>query len=156
MKSILALAALMASIALAGKSAYTVIVEETKIRKNKQFFAAAIDTVRYGDKVESAGEGEDGWLPVSVDGKDGWIHESAVSAKKVKAGSGKWQGSDDAAAEEVTLAGKGFNEDVEKAHRKASAAGNYEGVDAMLQRAISEKDLMKFMKKGATLPVEAQ
>jgi hypothetical protein len=150
MRAIVALLVL-ASAAYAAKKGLTVIVEETKIRKTKAFFAPAVTTVKFGEVVTPSGEADGGWYPVEHDGAEGWIHESAVSTKKVKAGSGKWKGSDDASSDEVTLAGKGFNEKVEKAFRDAHQDLDFGKVDELEGRQVSEKALYKFMKAGGTL-----
>lgn len=145
---------LLACAAYAAKKSLTVIVEETKIRKSKAHFSGAVAALKFGDRVSPTGNAEDGWIPVEHDGSEGWIHESAVSAKKVKAGSARWTGSDESTAEEVTLAGKGFNEKVEKAYREEHADLDFGLVDAMEKREISEKALRKFMLAGDLLPHE--
>src|SRR5262249_49907806 len=106
-----------AAAAWAASGHLTVSVEEAKIRKKKLFYAPAIASVRYGDKVE-VGDKEGGWYSVSYKGQDGWLHESAVATKVASAKSGSWSGSSSASAEEATLAGKGFNESVEKSYKK--------------------------------------
>ena len=131
----------------------TVVVEQAKVRKAKAFFSAPVATVSYKDSL-AAGAPEDGWVPVSVDGKRGWLHESAVGSKAGKL-KGGWDGSDEAGQDEVTLAGKGFNAEVEKTYR-AGDAGDYDAVDAMEQRTVSEAALLAFMKSGNTLPKGAR
>lgn len=138
--------------ATAGK--VTVAVESAKVRKGKAFFSAPVATVKYQDTL-GAGEPEDGWIPVDVRGKKGWLHESAVAGKAGKLRGGKWDGDDEAGQDEVTLAGKGFNAEVEKTYRSGDA-GDYDAVDAMERRKISEAMLLTFMRNGKTLPKGAQ
>lgn len=147
------LAAAAATAAWAASGRVTVVVEQAKVRKSKAFFAAPVATVKYKDSL-SAGEPEDGWIPVSVSGKKGWLHESAVGSKAGKL-KGGWDGSDEAGQDEVTLAGKGFNAEVEKAHR-AGDAGDYAAVDAMEKRSLSEPELLSFLRAGKTLPKGAR
>jgi hypothetical protein len=151
---LLVLAALAAT-AYAASTRLTVTVEEAKIRRTKMFYAPAVATAHHGDTLE-AGEHADGWYAVTFDGSAGFIHESAVSTKAGKAKAGKWTGSSEATAEEVTLAGKGFNEDVEKAYRKANKDLDFGLVDKMEKRQVSDKDMLSFMTAGKTLPKEAR
>lgn len=144
-------ALLLVALALAAGRAMTVVVEEAKVRKSKAFYAPAVATLKQGEKVK-VGEAEDGWYRVS----GGWLHQSALAGGKVKAGGSKWEGSDAAQAEEVTLAGKGFNEDVEKRYKGERDDVDFEAVDRMEARKVSEKELLRFMKEGQTLPKEAR
>ena len=144
-----------AAAALAASGRVTVTVEQTKVRKAKAFYSPAVATVRFQDSLE-AGPAEDGWLPVTVSGKQGWLHESAVAAKAGKARAGSWSGTDEATDEEVTLAGKGFNEEVEKAYRSGREDLDFSGVDAMEARTVSDADLLAFLRAGKTLPKGAR
>ena len=111
MKNRLLIAALLAlSAAAAYASTITVLVQETALRKRAQSYAPSIGTARLGQKFESEGL-ESGFYKTS----SGYIHASAVTAKKVSLGSADEVGGS-ASAEEVTLAGKGFNSQVEKAY----------------------------------------
>lgn len=143
----------VAATAWAASGRVTVVVEQAKVRKSRAFFAAPVATVKYKDTL-AAGEPQDGWVPVTVSGTKGWLHESAVGSK---AGTlkGGWDGDDEAGQDEVTLAGKGFNAEVEKAHRSGDA-GDYEAVDAMQRRSVSDADLLAFMRAGKTLPKGAR
>ena len=135
-------------IALVLAATVTVLVQETVVRKKPQFFAPAAGTARLGQTFE--GEGPDnGWY--KVDGKlDGYIHASAVTAKKVKVSGDSVGGG--ASAEEVTLAGKGFNAQVEKSYGAKNGAADFSGVNAMERREISEAAVLEFMRSGGLLP----
>lgn len=122
----------------------TVLVQETPVRKKPQFFAPSAGSARLGQRFEAEGP-ENGWYKV----ERGWIHASAVTAKRVKASGGSVGGG--ASAEEVTLAGKGFNAQVEKAYAK-DASADFGGVDAMERRAADEAEVLRFMREGGLLP----
>ena len=147
-------AATLAVTAWAASGRVTVAVESAKVRKSKAFFSAPVATVKYQDALP-AGEPEDGWIPVDVRGKKGWLHESAVAGRTGKLRGAKWDGDDEAGQDEVTLAGKGFNAEVEKTYRSGDA-GDYDAVDAMEGRKTSEAALLTFMRNGKTLPKGAQ
>lgn len=143
-----AAAALTASAALA--ATVTVLVQQTAVRKRPQFFAPPAATAKLGDVFDASGP-DAGWYKVH----DGYIHSSAVTAKKVRLGAGGTVGGG-ATADEVTLAGKGFNADVEKSYSRKNAQANFAAVDAMEKRSVSEKSVIDFMKKGGLVPGGAQ
>lgn len=153
-KTLMALLGLAATGLWAASGHVTVAVESAKVRKAKAFFSSPVATVKYQDSLP-AGEPEDGWIPVDVRGKKGWLHSSAVAGKSGKLRGGKWEADDEAGPDEVTLAGKGFNAEVEKTYRSGDA-GDYDAVDAMEGRKVSEAALLTFMRNGHTLPKEAK
>lgn len=128
----------------------TVLVQETKVRKRPQFYAPAMATARLGDRLDAGGV-ENGWYAVATNGRDGFIHQSAVTAKRVRLSSADSVGGSGPSAEEVTLAGKGFNEQVEKSYRSGRGDLNFSDVDAMEQRTISDPALSRFMRDGGLL-----
>ncbi len=143
---LLTLAALVtASAALA--ATVTVLVQETALRKRAQSYAPSVGTARLGQKYETTGL-ESGFYKTSA----GYIHASAVTAKKVSLGSADSVGGS-ASAEEVTLAGKGFNAQVEKSYGdKNGDAVNFAAVDKMERRSVSEASLFGFLKAGGLMP----
>ena len=145
------IAVLIAAAISAAAATLTVTVDEAKVRQRKQHFAPVVATVHYGQKI-AAGQSEDGWYRVTAGGATGYLHESALGAKAAQAKAGKWEGGDSASADEVTLAGKGFNENVEKAYRGEHKDLDFAGVDAMEKRKLSDDTLTKFMQSGGTLP----
>lgn len=137
-------AALCGSAALA--ATVTVLVQETAVRKRPQFFAPSVATAKLGQTFEASGPNE-GWFKTD----SGYIHQSAVTAKKVRLNAGGSVGGT-ATAEEVTLAGKGFNAQVEKSYKGKNSAANFGAVDAMERRSASESSLMDFLRAGGLNP----
>lgn len=141
----LAAAALASSAAVA--ATITVLVQQTAVRRRPQFFAPAAATAKLGDSFEAEGP-DGGWYKTD----NGYIHESAVTSKKVHLSAGSAVGGS-ATADEVTLAGKGFNSQVEKSYKQGSSA-NFAAVDAMERRAVPESAVLGFMRAGGLLPRE--
>lgn len=137
-------AALGGSAALA--ATVTVLVSETAVRKRPQFFAPSMSTARLGQSFEASGPSE-GWFKTD----SGYIHQSAVTAKKVRLNAGESVGGS-ATAEEVTLAGKGFNAQVEKSYKGKNSEANFSAVDSMERRAVGEGALLDFLRAGGLLP----
>lgn len=153
--AIAALTALAVGTAWAGSGRLTVVVEQAKVRKSPQFYAAAIGSLAYGDSVEPA-RSQDGWHQVAVAGRRGWVHSSALSRRRAAAKGGSWSGEAQSSEEEISLAGKGFNEQVESSYRGERQDLDYEAVERMVQRRIPEEIMLKFMASGRTLPKEAR
>lgn len=138
-------AALAFSAAVACASTITVLVQETALRKRAQSYAPSVGTARLGQKFESSGI-ESGFHKTSA----GYIHASAVTERKVKLGSADSVGGS-ASADEVTLAGKGFNAQVEKSYGQKNGSVNFSAVNAMERRAVSESDLFAFLREGGLM-----
>ncbi|OGR94617.1 MAG: hypothetical protein A2V88_14600 [Elusimicrobia bacterium RBG_16_66_12] len=137
-------AALGGSAALA--ATVTVLVSETAVRKRPQFFAPSATTAKLGQSFEASGPSE-GWFKTD----SGYIHQSAVTAKRVRIAAGESVGGT-ATAEEVTLAGKGFNAQVEKSYGAKNSSVHFGAVDSMERRAVGEGALLDFLRAGGLLP----
>lgn len=123
-----------------------VITKENVIRKENRFLSKILLHVKYGDEVESLGR-EGDWYRVRYKGKEGWIHKGAVETKKIDL-RGILGSSSKTKQEEVALAGKGFNPEVEKAYRNKHPEAKYHIVDRIEAINVSEEDLDSFIKKG--------
>jgi hypothetical protein len=123
----------------------TVITQEGVIRKDKRFFAPLVIRVPYGSVIEQTGR-EGDWLRVSYQGKQGWIHFSAVQTQKLSPTSGgKAQ---EATKDEVALAGKGFTPEVEKAFRDKNPKMRYDLVNQIQSTKTDEPRLQAFIQSG--------
>jgi hypothetical protein len=125
----------------------TIKVKETRVRSSPRFYARSIHQAEAGDRLEKVGEFE-GWYEVKIpDGQVGWVHSSAVETKKLRLSSGEWVESE-ASPDEVALAGKGFNEEVEAEYRRTHAELDYTWVDRMEKIGITEAEMLDFHKEG--------
>ena len=123
----------------------SVITQEGVIRQDKRFFAPAVIKVPYGSTLEQIGR-EGDWLRVSWQGKQGWIHNSAVQDRKVSPSSGGK--AKEASRDEVALAGKGFTPEVEKAFRDKNPKMRYDLVDKIQSTEEDEAKLQAFVQSG--------
>jgi SH3-like domain-containing protein len=142
------LAALLAVFAGAALAApMSVQVRNCKVRGTPSQLGAIVATVDYGAVVQ-AGAPQKGWYPVTTaDGKTGWVHESALSRKPIAMRAGTNDAATGVSSDEVALAGKGFNEQVEAKLRKEGKL-DYTWVDRMAAYNISADQLMKFRMQG--------
>lgn len=105
----------------------------------------------YGTQLPVA-EVQGSWLRVARGSVKGWIHESAVSTKRIQLAKGPLQRSA-VSEEEVLIAGKGFSKEVEDEYRKGHVSLRYDAVDAMERRVFSLDMLARFLEEGAVIPV---
>ena len=125
----------------------SVQVQKSKVRATPSQLGKTVDTVNYGDTVD-AGELEKSWYPVTTKtGKNGWLHESALSKKPIKMSAGTTTVSTGVSSDEVALAGKGFNEQVE-AKLKAEGTLNFTWVDHMINYNIDTEKIITFRANG--------
>lgn len=140
-------AALMATGAWAAKE-MSVQVRDGQLRNRASFLGTVVGTVAYGDRV-TVNQTQAGWCEVSLAGKTGWIHESALTPKKVVLASGTADARvQSVGSEEVALAGKGFSKEVEAEYKKQNQDVDYTWVDWMGQQTVSSERLVAFLKQG--------
>jgi len=140
-------AALMATGAWAAKE-MSVQVRDGQLRNRASFLGTVVGTVAYGDRV-TVNQTQAGWCEVSLAGKTGWIHESALTPKKVVLASGTADARvQSVGSEEVALAGKGFSKEVEAEYKKQNQNVDYTWVDWMGQQTVSSERLVAFLKQG--------
>jgi len=140
-------ALLLAAAVLHAGTMWTVQVKNTKIRKEPKFWAGVVKSVAAGEKLTETGR-RGKWIQVSAGGASGWVHESAVTTKKIALSGGGESVGRDASAHEVSLASKGFSEEVESAYRKSGAALDYGAVDKIVRIQVSDKEIRSFLEKG--------
>ncbi|MFH0844834.1 MAG: SH3 domain-containing protein [Pseudomonadota bacterium] len=138
----------------AGPKKMSVQIKEGQIRNRASFLGQVKAQVIYGDQVDVLGEQGD-WVQVrSSDGKDGWLHRSALSEKKIILRAGQTDARVAATGEEATLAGKGFNEEVEKEYRTRNPGLNYAWVDRMERIEVGQEEKLAFLNEGEMASVK--
>jgi SH3-like domain-containing protein len=151
-KGLAVLLVLSASMAFA--ASMSVQVQKSKVRATPSQLGGAIATVEYGEVVQ-AGVPQKGWYPViTKDGKKGWLHESVLSGKPIAMRAGATDAAVGVSSDEVALAGKGFNEQVE-AKLKADGTLDFTWVDRMMAFDVSPDQILTFRTQG-NLPGGAQ
>ncbi len=139
------LLAITAGVALAAPM--SVQVRNGKVRATPSQLGKVVATVDYGATIQ-AGAVQNGWYPVTMpDGKTGWLHESALSRKAVAMRAGTGDAATGVSSDEVALAGKGFNEQVE-AKMKADGKLDYTWVDKMSKIEVPADQIELFRAQG--------
>ncbi len=123
-------------------------VQTTYVRKEPKFYSPAVATLQAGESVTQIAA-EAGWFKVrTAKGTEGWIHSSAVQTGKFAVAAVDQSLKTGATAEEVALAGKGFNKQVEEEYKNRNKEVNFLEVDRMLKIKISPDELRKFLMEG--------
>jgi SH3-like domain-containing protein len=121
-----------------------VTAKTIEVKSSTAFFADTLGTLSYGAPVSILQEyGK--WLQVKASEQpeiSGWVSAASLTAKRIISGS-----STSASANEIALAGKGFNQEVETAYRQNGTL-NYEAVDAMEATSIPNRQLFSFLQEG--------
>ena len=139
---------LTAAVAWSALGAMSVEVKSSPLRTAPSFLGSPAATVNYGDRVEVLQQQGD-WAEVSAPGgKKGWIHQSALTKKKVVLGSGGSNAQLGASGEELSLAGKGFNKDVEEKFKAGHRNADFTWVDKMETMIVSPSEMVAFLKEG--------
>jgi len=145
------LAAALAT-AWAGERMMSVQVKESPMRAVPSFLGSVIGLLTYGDRVRVLEE-KPGWLKVAdAAGSAGWMHLSALTPKRVVLKAGAADVEAGASGEEMALAGKGFNSDVEAQFRAQNRGIDFGPVDRMLKRNVSAGEMAAFLREGGVQP----
>lgn len=126
----------------------TVKVQSTYVRKEPKFYSSPLATLTVGESVTQISS-QAGWFKVRTSkGIEGWIHSQAVQSGKLTVAAVDRSLSTSATADEVALAGKGFNSQVEEAYKSRNKEINFGKVDRMLKLRISPDELRRFLMEG--------
>jgi len=126
-----------------GSTVY-VATKTTALKSSTGFFASTRGTLNYGDRA----------IVLRISGRfaevrsalnsslSGWTPSGNLSVRQIISGN-----TNSVSANEVALAGKGFNQEVEDAYRNQGNL-NYADVDVVEAITVSEDDLRRFLEEG--------
>ena len=148
-------AAVLLAAAAAGQSAPTAMsvqVRSGQIRSAASYLGKPVAPVAYGDRlsvVRKQGE----WYEVrTAAGATGWLHQSALTPKRIVLKAGATEVAATASGEELALAGKGFNAQVEADFKKKNPALDFTRIDRMEQIRVSPQESADFLREGGVAP----
>lgn len=145
---LLAAAVLLLAAGAAFAAEMSVTVKQTQLRDKPSYLGKILGPLSYGDRVTVLDQSNKAWFKVTApDGKQGWVSASALTTKKIELAAGSENVQQGASSGEVALAGKGFNETVEKEYR-ADGKLDYTWVDRMGQMTVSPDQLATFISRG--------
>lgn len=127
----------------------SVQVKSGQVRSTPSFMGKIVADLAYGDQVMT-GEEQGGWLKVQVPGRgiEGWMHNSALSAKKIELKAGTANVKQTASGQELALAGKGFNKQVENEFKAKHPNMDFRWIDQMERFQVTPNEMQKFLEQG--------
>jgi SH3-like domain-containing protein len=145
---------LVVAVSWSSSGMMSVQVKEGQLRSSASFLAPIVGMAAYGDQVEALQQQGD-WIEVkNAQNRRGWIHQSAVTKKRVILSAGKEAAPVAASGQEVALAGKGFNAEVESKYRLTHQEVDYDWVNRMEAIRITPGEMANFLKEGGISPAE--
>ncbi|MDX1295493.1 MAG: hypothetical protein R3302_04465 [Sulfurimonadaceae bacterium] len=127
--------------------AMSVQVKQTVLKSIPSFLGQNSGILYYGDRVEAMLK-EGAWFKVRTVSKTGWLHATALSDKRIVLQSGSAYASRSVTSDEVTLAGKGFNAEVESEYRHGNPHMRFDLVDRMERYKIAPDIQRNFADRG--------
>ena len=153
-KQIAAAAMIMAlAVVTASAATMSVQVKDAPVRAAPSFVGKVVGTLAYGDQVEIQ-QTQGAWSKVAGAGVSGWMHTSALSSKKIVLAAGQEQAQVAASGDELALAGKGFNSDVEAQFKSAHKDIDFTWINRMEKIKIQSSEMQSFLKDGDVTPKE--
>jgi len=136
-----------------GKKMMSIQVKKGEIRSTPSFLGHIVARLSYGDRVYVREE-KGPWVRVGLTGnsKEGWIHTSVLTSKKIVLKPGTSDVQTSASSDELALAGKGFSKQVETEFRSKNPTINYAWIDRMEKFVVSQKQVKQFLKEGELSP----
>ncbi|MBN2533997.1 MAG: SH3 domain-containing protein [Spirochaetales bacterium] len=132
----------------------SVLVKETQVRSQPSYLGKVLAVLHYGDRVK-AGEKEKGFYKIQLPDKsgEGWVHSSALIKKQIVMNAGDSEVKKYASSDDVVLAGKGFNKEVEDSYKKEKNL-DFTPVDEMEKIVVNQSEIVEFLNKGLLTGLE--
>ena len=146
---------LLAATALAaGPVEMSVQVKSGQVLETPSFLGKVVARLNYGDRIQVL-EQQGDWSKVTApDGQTGWIHSSALTKKKIAMKAGSQNAQTAASGDDLALAGKGFNSDVEADFKAKNRNVDFTWVDKMDKIKVPPEAKQQFLKDGGIQPAE--
>lgn len=124
-----------------------VVTRSNALRAECRFSSPVRAKLRFGDRLNVSGRKGD-WYLVSNGPVKGCIHKSAVQSRSFSVSGTAGPRGGGASADEVSLAGKGFNPQIEDGYRSGNQKLNYTVVDEIERLTANEEALDNFILQG--------
>ena len=147
------LVVVLAAVVTAVAATMSVQVKDAPVRATPSFVGKVVGTLAYGDRVEVQ-QTQGAWSKVTGAGVTGWMHTSALSSRKIVLAAGQEQAKVAASGDELALAGKGFNSDVEAQFKSAHKDIDFTWINKMEKIKIPSSEMQSFLNDGDVTPKE--
>lgn len=144
--------ALAMAVVWAAGETMSVQVKSGPLRSTPSFLGAVTANLGYGERVTVL-ESRDPWFQVrDARGRTGWMHQSALTKKRIVMSGGGGAASTSVSGEELALAGKGFNSDVEAEFKAQHGNIDFTWVDRMEGFVVTPEQSAAFLAEGDVKP----
>lgn len=143
----LALGLALAVPAAGGAQFMSVQVQQGQMRATPSFLGQVVANLPYGSQVEALNQ-QGPWTQVRAGGRSGWMHQSALTRKRIAMNAGQRDAQVAASGSELALAGKGFNSDVEAQFKANNRNVDFSWVDRMEKIKVSATEAAAFLRVG--------
>jgi hypothetical protein len=128
-------------------------VKKGAVRSSPSFLGKIVTQLKYGDQVAVQNvKGSWYFIDGSKGKTEGWMHSSALSLKKIVLNPGASDVKQTASSDEITLAGKGFNKQVENNFKSKNPQVDFTAINTMEKITISQNQIQAFIKEGQLSP----
>jgi len=125
----------------------TVKIQSQHLFPRPVFYATPVGELEFGNTVTILEESGD-WFRVSTpSGITGWVHTTSLTGA-VLTGGQIGSGSGDITSDEIMLAGRGFNSDVEASYRSSNPGLHFDVVDRMETFDVTPEEIYSFLVEG--------
>ncbi len=129
-------------------------VKNGQLRQRPSFLGPVAATLAYGTRV-SVTQQRGPWINVDDgQGHVGWIHQSALSEKQIVMNAGEADVQSGASGDELALAGKGFNAEVEAEFMEQNQDIDFTWVDWMEDVTVTPEQAIAFLAQGQVEPAQ--
>jgi len=132
----------------------SVQVKNGQVRSTPTFLGKIVGTLSYGDRVNLMEEKKT-WFRIAMPGAgiSGWMHASSLTRKRIVLTAGAADVREAATSDELALAGKGFNQQVEGEFKTKNRQIDFTWIDQMEQYAVSQSQINRFIQYGGLRPL---
>ena len=128
-------------------------VKKGAVRSSPSFLGRIVAQLKYGDQVAVQGAKGSWYFIDRPKGRtDGWVHSSALSKKRIVLNPGASDVEQAASSDEITLAGKGFNQQVENDFKSKNPQVDFTWINKMEKMTVSQNQIQVFIKEGQLSP----
>jgi hypothetical protein len=124
----------------------------TSVKSSPSPFSGVLAALKAGDKVKViAAEGA--WSQIANEQGEaiGWVHSSALQRRTLSLNPNAEAAPVEATSDELALAGRGFNSEVESEFKQNNNELPYDQIDAMEAREVSLDEAVKFLQEGGLI-----
>lgn len=122
-------------------------IKAAALKSTPSFLGKTLQSLHYGESVTSIQKNGE-WVEVKATSKKGWLHSSALTTKEIVLSDLSDNAPQNVSSNEVIMAGKGFNAQVESQYRDKNPKLHFDLVDAMEKYQISSDTQQQFVKNG--------